>query len=70
MLSEYLYGKKMLSSAKQALAEAEEVLKLDPFPEDLIGDLTNTISPIETRKEWLEKVVKLLREKIITLENS
>ncbi len=41
---------------------------MEPFPEALISYLTNTISPVETRKEWLEKVVEKLHERIDEFE--
>ncbi|KIE05804.1 hypothetical protein NF27_CL00030 [Candidatus Jidaibacter acanthamoeba] len=67
-LSEYLYSKEMLPEAKLALKQAEEVLQLEPFPEELIGDMTNIASRVETRKEWLEKVVEKLKAKIEEME--
>ena len=57
-----------LQQGPLALKQAQEVLQLDPFPEALISDLTNTISPIETRKEWLEKVVQKLQKRIDEFE--
>ena len=58
----------MIKYATQALKEAKEVLKLDPFPEDLISNLTNMTSPIETRREWLEIVIQKLEARIKILE--
>ena len=64
----YSTKSKMIEEAKKAVKQAKEVLQLNPFPEALIGDLTNTISPIETRKEWLEKVVQKLQKRIEEFE--
>lgn len=53
---------------KLILSQAKEVLALDPFPEEFIRDLTNTKSPIETRKEWLEGIASKLEAKIREIE--
>lgn len=68
-LSEYFYGQEMLPEAKLALKQAEEVLQLDPFPEDLIRDMTNRTHPTRTRKEWLQDIViPKLKAKIEEME--
>jgi exonuclease VII small subunit len=69
-LAEYFYGVSMLNNAKRTLSQAKEVLQLKPFPEDLIGTLSNIVSKVETRKEWLEKVAKKLEARIKKLEKS
>ena len=48
----------------KALKEAKEVLALDPFPEDLIGDLMNTCSETETRKQALGEITRILARKL------
>lgn len=54
---------------KLILSQAREVLALDPFPEELIGDLINRSSPIVTMKEWLEGIVAKLEVKIKEIES-
>lgn len=69
LIQEYLCNNRMLQLAKHALKQAEEVLKLEPFPEDLIRDLTNRTHNTRTRKQWLEGVVEILWDKIKEMES-
>lgn len=67
-LTTYLNNSRILPTAKKALLEAKELLTINPFPEAVIADLSNITSTVETRKEWLENVVKLLEKKIEKME--
>jgi hypothetical protein len=50
------------------VSQAEEVLAMDPFPELLIANITNTWSFVETRKEWMYKLSHMLELRIKALE--
>ncbi len=50
------------------LAEGEEVLVMEPFPQEWIGDMLNIIClDIEWRKTWLKKVLKMVEEEAIQI---
>ena len=73
VINDYYYNPdiskgEMTEEAKKAVKQAQEVLQLNPFPEALISDLTNRTHPNITRKEWLEKVVLKLQERINEFE--
>lgn len=49
---------------KEAIKECEMLLELDDFPEELIQDLSNSTSPIQTRKEWTEELLVNMKKKL------
>ena len=49
---------------KAAIKECEVLLKLDDFPEELIQDLSNSTSDIQTRKQWTEELLVNMKKKI------
>lgn len=53
---------------KESISQAREILAMEPFPEELIGEIANTWSPIMTMKEWLTEVVEKLEARIAEAE--
>lgn len=59
----------VLNVERNSLSQIKEVIKLSPFPEKLIVEITNRYFSDSTAKEWLAEIGRKLEAKIAAAES-
>ncbi|MDC0857369.1 hypothetical protein OAP83_01490 [Rickettsiales bacterium] len=55
----------LLSNTGQIISEAKEVLKLEPFPKDIIEEITNIWHENISTEDWFKEIIDKLEQKVM-----